>query len=91
MKKLLEKSIDSFRRPSSGRPTTLLPTQPWPGPTFFSLRVGTHLLLDARAAARRALEIDPGQADAHVVMGFAALQLDWDWAGAEGTTSARSS
>jgi TolB-like protein/tetratricopeptide (TPR) repeat protein len=37
----------------------------------------------ARADARRALEIDPGDAEAHLVMGEVERTLYWNWAGAE--------
>ncbi|MBV8201807.1 MAG: hypothetical protein JOZ15_14385, partial [Acidobacteria bacterium] len=37
----------------------------------------------AKAAARRALEIDPELADAHACLGFVKAHYDWDWAGAE--------
>ena len=85
VKSLLGKSIDSFQA-AIGRAPDYAPSHAALARSYDLLawRVGTHLLLDARAAARRALEIDPGQADAHVVMGSAVLQLDWNWAGAEG-------
>jgi tetratricopeptide (TPR) repeat protein len=44
-----------------------------PGPT----------LTRARAAAQRALEIDPDCADGHAAMGWVRWWHDWDWAGAE--------
>jgi DNA-binding winged helix-turn-helix (wHTH) protein/Flp pilus assembly protein TadD len=37
----------------------------------------------AAAAARRALELDPGFADAHAALGFALMYYDWDFAAAE--------
>ncbi len=37
----------------------------------------------ARAAARRALELDDGLAEAHAVLGQVMFQANWDWAGAE--------
>jgi len=37
----------------------------------------------ARAAALRALEIDPRLAEAHTSLGFIKMTYDWDWAGAE--------
>jgi TolB-like protein/Flp pilus assembly protein TadD len=36
----------------------------------------------ARAAAERALELDPDLADAHVSLGYVKLFQDWDWGGA---------
>jgi TolB-like protein/Tfp pilus assembly protein PilF len=37
----------------------------------------------ARADARRALEIDPGDSEAHLVVGEVERTLEWNWAGAE--------
>jgi hypothetical protein len=37
----------------------------------------------ARAAARRALEIDPALADAHASLGLVSYFYDWNWAAAE--------
>lgn len=37
----------------------------------------------ARADARRALEIDSGDAEAHLVIGEVERTLDWNWSGAE--------
>jgi TolB-like protein/Tfp pilus assembly protein PilF len=36
-----------------------------------------------RAAAEKALTLDPGSAEAHVSLAFIRSQFDWDWAGAE--------
>jgi TolB-like protein/DNA-binding winged helix-turn-helix (wHTH) protein len=36
----------------------------------------------AQAAARRALELDPGLAEAHLAQANVLLHFDWDWAGA---------
>jgi serine/threonine-protein kinase len=42
---------------------------------------------DARSragrAARRAVELDDGSAEAHTSMGFVRMRFEWDWAGAE--------
>jgi serine/threonine-protein kinase len=37
----------------------------------------------AKAALRKAMEIDPGLCEAHVLEGDIALYFDWDWAAAE--------
>ncbi len=37
----------------------------------------------AKAAAKRALEIDPGLAEAHAMLAFLRFVCDYDWAGAE--------
>ena len=38
----------------------------------------------ARAAAARALEIDPGMAEAYASLGFVGYRYEWDWEAAEG-------
>jgi serine/threonine-protein kinase len=82
--KLLEQSVDSLQAAIQRAPDYAA-SHAALAQSYVRLasRAGSHLRLDARAAARRALEIDPDQADAHVVAGWTALQLDWDWAGAE--------
>src|SRR5690606_30813131 len=37
----------------------------------------------AKAAARRALQLDPFLAEAHASLGYIALYYDWDWDAAE--------
>jgi DNA-binding winged helix-turn-helix (wHTH) protein/TolB-like protein/lipoprotein NlpI len=37
----------------------------------------------AKGAANRAIEIDPGLAEAHVSLGIVASKFDWDWAAAQ--------
>ena len=37
----------------------------------------------ARAAAEKALTLDPGSAEAHVSLAFVRSMFEWDWAGAE--------
>jgi TolB-like protein/Tfp pilus assembly protein PilF len=44
----------------------------------------TEAIDAARAAARRALEIDPESADAHAALGSVLFFGDWDWDGARG-------
>ncbi len=41
-----------------------------------------HSFARARAAARRALELDPDLAEAHAALGFALMYYDWDFAAA---------
>ena len=43
----------------------------------------TELMHKARLSARKALEIDPGHAEAHVAMGAVKLFLEWNWKEAE--------
>ena len=37
----------------------------------------------ARAAAKKAIELDPALADPHAALGLIAMNHDWDWATAE--------
>jgi len=43
----------------------------------------TEAYPEAKAAALRAVELDPTLPEAHAALGYALLRLDWDWAGAE--------
>lgn len=47
------------------------------------LVAGTGLEERARAAARRALELDEWLAEAHLSLAFLRFKVDWDWPGAE--------
>ena len=40
-------------------------------------------LIEARTAASRARQLDPGLGEAHAVLGFLSLYSDWDWPAAE--------
>jgi tetratricopeptide (TPR) repeat protein len=50
---------------------------------FFGLLAPRQVFQKARAAARRALELDDGLAEAHAVMASVRKVCDWDWAGAQ--------
>ena len=43
----------------------------------------TETMPRAKAAALKAIEIDPGLAEAHVSLAITKMQYDWDWPGAE--------
>ena len=49
----------------------------------YSAEPPTKTVPRAKAAAKKALEIDPDLAEAHASLGLAALTYDWDWSGAE--------
>jgi Tfp pilus assembly protein PilF len=51
----------------------------------FSHLPGHQVLARARAAALRSLELDPGMADAHVVLAEVHKALDWNWSAADAT------
>ena len=46
-------------------------------------RTPAGLTARAKAAARKALELDPMLGEAHSSLGFLSFYFDWDWAGAE--------
>ncbi len=50
------------------------------GQGYMELHAGNK---EARAAALKALELDPNLAEAHAALGLIQLNYDWDWAGAE--------
>jgi TolB-like protein/DNA-binding winged helix-turn-helix (wHTH) protein/Flp pilus assembly protein TadD len=49
----------------------------------YSLLPPTVAISKAKAAATRALELDPALAEAHASLGFSKLEYDWDWTGAK--------
>jgi TolB-like protein/Tfp pilus assembly protein PilF len=50
---------------------------------FYGLRQPTEVMPRARAAAEKALQIDPLLPEAHTSLAYIKLAYDWDWAGAE--------
>ncbi len=44
---------------------------------------GVGLIEQGRAAAMKALELDPGLADGHASLAFISFRFDWDWSAAE--------
>jgi TolB-like protein/Flp pilus assembly protein TadD len=50
------------------------------GQGYIELHAGNK---EARAAALKALELDPNLAEAHAALGLIQHRYDWDWAGAE--------
>jgi TolB-like protein/Tfp pilus assembly protein PilF len=53
------------------------------GASAAAIALPTDMLEKARANAKKALELDPQQSEAHVVLGRVKYILDWDWEGAE--------
>jgi TolB-like protein/Tfp pilus assembly protein PilF len=51
-------------------------------PVFSSIAMA-EVIPKAKAAVLRALELDPGLAEAHATLGTIKTYYDWDWAGAE--------
>ena len=53
------------------------------GLSFYDVLPPAEAMPKAKAAAMKALEIDPGLAAPHAALGWVRLHYDWDWAGAE--------
>src|SRR4029079_236994 len=51
---------------------------------FYTRVPPQRVFLSARAAALRALELDPNLAEAHASVAYIKAYLDWDWPAAEG-------
>jgi serine/threonine protein kinase/Tfp pilus assembly protein PilF len=47
--------------------------------SFFNVARPRDIMPKAKAAAIRALEIDPGLAEAHIALGYASFTYDWDY------------
>jgi eukaryotic-like serine/threonine-protein kinase len=50
---------------------------------FLNVFPPKELMVNARAAAVKALELDDNLADPHVALGYASFGFDWDWIAAE--------
>ncbi|MGK2927063.1 MAG: tetratricopeptide repeat protein [Lysobacterales bacterium] len=80
-------SIDHFRRAVSRDPNY---AQAWLGLANVQFRIPIageapprEYYPNAKAAAQRALEIDPTLAEGHAMLGWIAHWYDWDWAASE--------
>jgi TolB-like protein/tetratricopeptide (TPR) repeat protein len=51
--------------------------------SFGALNPERDEVIEARASARRARELDPGLGEAHAALGFLSLYSNWDWSAAE--------
>lgn len=51
--------------------------------SYYGVASPSEAFPQARKAALRALELDPGLAEAHAALAFGRLHFDWDWAAAE--------
>ena len=51
---------------------------------FYGFLPAREAFPQAKARAKRALELDPDLGEAHVSLAFACMLYDWDWTGAEG-------
>lgn len=80
-------SIDHFRRAVSRDPNY---AQAWLGLASVQFRIPiageappNEFYPNAKAAAQKALEIDPTLAEGHAMLGWIAHWYDWDWAASE--------
>ena len=83
----LLRSIDAFTMALDHDPTFALAYSGM-ADAYVQLGYGSLLRPDdafpkARAAAERALQLDPTLAEPHAALGFVKLYYEWDWAGAE--------
>ena len=81
----LEKAVGCFQRAIDIDPTHAVSyaglAESWA--IIGQFRPAFGISARAKAAARKAVELDPGLADAHVSLGFVSYFYDWDWAQAE--------
>jgi serine/threonine-protein kinase len=83
----IRKSIEFFQQAIDIDPTYAL-AYAWVAEAYRRLPITSDVApMDAfpkvKAAALKALEIDPTLADAHTALAFAKFWFDWDWTGAE--------
>ena len=85
----LKKALDYFQRAAEKEPK-YAPAQAGLADTYSVQAAAGYDLLPtaeamdrARTAARRAIEIDDGLAEAHASLGFINFSYDWDWTAAE--------
>ena len=83
----LRASIEAFRSAVASDPGY---AEAWLGLANVQFRIGVagevppdEVRENARAAARRALAIDPTLAEGHAMLGWIAQWYDWDWAASE--------
>lgn len=81
-------SIDYFRQALARDPDY---AQAWLGLSSVQFRLplageapSNEFYPNAKAAARKALEIDPSLAEGHAMLGWIAFWFDWDWAASAG-------
>lgn len=85
----LKKALACFQLASSVQPdfapafAGLADTYSLLGSAGFDVLPRAEAAQKARAAAKRALELDDGMAEAHASMGFVLYSYDWNWTAAE--------
>jgi TolB-like protein/Tfp pilus assembly protein PilF len=83
----MDKSIDLLQQAVARAPEYALAhaglAEAYTRQAFLRASSRTEALGKARAAANRALELDPDLAEAHTALGLIRFFFEWDWAGAE--------
>lgn len=85
----LKKSIDYFQKAAMKDPSYapayagLADSYAMLGSDFYSVLPPKEAYPKAEAAARKALELDPNQAEPHAALAWSKTVFDWDWEGAE--------
>jgi tetratricopeptide (TPR) repeat protein len=85
----LKKALGCFKQASEEQPdfarafAGLADTYSLLGAAGFDVLSRSDAGQKAREAAKRALELDPGMAEAHASMGFVLYSYDWNWPAAE--------
>jgi TolB-like protein/DNA-binding winged helix-turn-helix (wHTH) protein/Tfp pilus assembly protein PilF len=85
----LRRGLDRFEQALQASPTDAL-AQAGLADAYLLLGAGDYSVLppreampQAKAAARRALQLDPSRAEPHTTLAFIAFTYEWDWAAAE--------
>ena len=85
----LKESIDYFQKAAMKDPSYapayagLADSYAMLGSDFYSVLPPKEAYPKAEAAARKALELDPNQAEPHAALAWSKTVFDWDWQGAE--------
>jgi len=83
----MDKSVDLLQQAVAKAPEYALAhaglAEVYTRQAFLRASSRTEALGKARAAATRALELDPDLAEAHTALGLIRFYFEWDWAGAE--------
>jgi TolB-like protein/Tfp pilus assembly protein PilF len=83
----LQKAIECFQEAINKDPDYALAyaglADSWVPRAWYAFLPPTEAFPVAKAAATRALELDPNLAEAHTTLAFITLYYDWDWAAAD--------
>ena len=83
----MDKSIDCFQQALAKAPNYAMAhaglAEAYSGQAFLRGKGREEAVGKALSAVTRALELDPGLAEAHAALGLVRFYFEWDWAGAE--------